>query len=118
MAKRYEHSKTYQLVVRIIGILTVASGLNYIVWRYAHSLNTQALWVAIPMVIAETYGIIDMLLFVMMSWRQPERRPLPPPEKATVDVFITTYNEPEAFGRKNCTSRPHYRLAGETGLHS
>ncbi|HOR91443.1 MAG TPA: glycosyltransferase [Rectinema sp.] len=100
MAKRYEHSKTYQLVVRIIGILTVASGLNYIVWRYAHSLNTQALWFAIPMVIAETYGIIDMLLFVLMSWRQPERRPLPPPEKATVDVFITTYNEPESLIEK------------------
>ena len=64
MAKRYEHSKTYQLIVRIIGILTIAFGLNYIVWRYAHSLNTRALWFAIPMVIAETYGIIDMLLFV------------------------------------------------------
>jgi len=100
MAKRYEHSRTYQLVVRIIGILTVASGLNYIVWRYAYSLNTQALWFSIPMVIAETYGIIDMLLFVMMSWRQPDRRPLPPPEKATVDVFITTYNEPETLVEK------------------
>jgi len=100
MAKRYEHSKTYQLIVRIIGILTIAFGLNYIVWRYAHSLNTRALWFAIPMVIAETYGIIDMLLFVLMSWRQPERKPLPAPDKATVDIFITTYNEPEALIEK------------------
>lgn len=100
MAKRYEHSKTYQLVVRIIGILTVAAGLNYIVWRYASSLNTQALWFSIPMVIAETYGIIDMLLFVMMSWRQPDRRPPASPEKATVDVFITTYNEAETLVEK------------------
>ena len=100
MADRSEHSKTYQMVVRLIGLLTVASGLNYIVWRYAYSLNMQALWFSIPMVIAETYGIVDMLLFVLMSWRQPDRKPLPPPNSATVDVFITTYNEPESLIEK------------------
>ncbi|HNX73614.1 MAG TPA: glycosyltransferase [Spirochaetales bacterium] len=100
MADRSEHSKTYQMAVRLIGLLTVASGLNYIVWRYAYSLNMQALWFSIPMVIAETYGIVDMLLFVLMSWRQPNRKPLPPPDAATVDIFITTYNEPEALIEK------------------
>ena len=100
MADRSEHSKTYQMAVRLIGLLTVASGLNYIVWRYAYSLNMQALWFSIPMVIAETYGIVDMLLFVLMSWRQPDRKPLPPPDAATVDIFITTYNEPESLIEK------------------
>lgn len=83
------------LLSHVIGLCAVALGLNYILWRYFASLNAKALWFAIPMVIAETYGIIDMLLFVLMSWRRPKREALPPPEKADVDIFITTYNEPE-----------------------
>lgn len=83
------------LLSHLIGFLAVVFGLNYILWRYFASLNYKALWFAIPMVIAESYGIIDMLLFVVMSWRRPKREVLPPPEKAGVDVFITTYNEPE-----------------------
>ncbi|HWP68352.1 MAG TPA: cellulose synthase catalytic subunit, partial [Rectinemataceae bacterium] len=83
------------LLSRAIGLVAVSLGLNYIVWRYVASLNMNALWFAVPMVIAESYGIVDMLLFAIMSWRQPRRDSLPPPEKADVDIFITTYNEPE-----------------------
>jgi cellulose synthase (UDP-forming) len=88
-------SKKRLVLSRIIGIIAVACGLNYIIWRYVASLNMKALWFAIPMVIAETYGIIDMILFVVMSWKKTVREPLPPLEQASVDIFITTYNEPE-----------------------
>ncbi|MCX7028200.1 MAG: glycosyltransferase [Spirochaetes bacterium] len=93
--KPNRRSNTRLFLSRGIGILSCALGLNYIGWRYAASLNMNALWFAIPMVIAETYGIVDMLLFVLMSWRQPNHAALPPPDQATVDIFITTYNEPE-----------------------
>ena len=83
------------ILSRAIGLVSIALGLNYIIWRYAASLNASALWFAIPMVIAESYGIIDMCLFVLMSWKQARRVALPPPEQADVDIFITTYNEPE-----------------------
>lgn len=44
---------------------------------------------------AETYSLIDSLLFGMTMWRLKRRpAPPPPPPDATVDVFITTYNEP------------------------
>jgi len=88
-------SRKRLVLSRIIGIIAVACGLNYIIWRYVASLNMKALWFAIPMVIAETYGIIDMILFVVMSWKQTVREPLPPLEQVSVDIFITTYNEPE-----------------------
>jgi len=88
------------VLTRIIGIIAIAFGLNYIIWRYSYSLNPKALWFSIPMVLAETYGIIDMILFVIMSWRRPARMPPPLPlEHATVDVFITTYNEAEDLVR-------------------
>lgn len=104
MAIKKQTLGTRQVILRIIGILTTALGLNYIIWRYAYSLNMNALWFAIPMVIAETYGIVDTILFVVMSWRKTDRESLPPSEKATVDVFITTYNEPETLVEKTAAA--------------
>jgi len=81
-------------VFRIIALANVILAFYYIVWRYTSSLNTHALWFAIPLVLAETYSVIDTILFLFMMWK-PLRRVAPPPlEGATVDVYITTYNEP------------------------
>jgi cellulose synthase (UDP-forming) len=79
---------------RALGVLTLLLGIAYLTWRYAFSLNRHALWFAIPLVLAETYGFLNTALFVFMMWR-PIRRVSPEPlEGGTVDVFITTYNEP------------------------
>jgi len=81
-------------VFRALAVVTIVLGVIYLSWRLTASLNTQALWFAIPLVAAETYTFINTLLFVFMLWR-PTRRQAPPPlEGVTVDVFITTYNEP------------------------
>nr|WP_243753327.1 glycosyltransferase family 2 protein [Paenarthrobacter sp. MSM-2-10-13] len=59
------------------------------------SLNWDAWWIAVPLVLAETYSLIDVMLFGLTVWNIKFRKPPPPaPETATVDVFITTYNEP------------------------
>jgi cellulose synthase (UDP-forming) len=79
---------------RFLASLNLIVGTAYLIWRYGYSLNTAALWLAIPLVAAETYTFINTFLFVFMLWR-PTRRESPPPlDAATVDVFITTYNEP------------------------
>ena len=76
-------------------VLTLILGVNYIAWRWAASLNWEAWWIAVPLVIAETYSLIDVALFGMTVWRLKERKGAPPPPAdATVDVFVTTYNEP------------------------
>ena len=82
-------------LLRILVILTVVVGLNYIVWRWLFSVNWDAWWIAVPLVLAETYSLVDSLLFAFTMWRLRRRPPPPPaPEGLTVDVFITTYNEP------------------------
>ncbi|MFD7007588.1 glycosyltransferase [Rhodococcus jostii] len=82
--------------LRILIVLTALLGLNYIVWRWLFSVNWPAWWIAVPLVIAETYSLIDSLLFGLTMWRLRKRpTPSPPPPDLTVDVFITTYNEPE-----------------------
>ncbi len=84
---------------RLLAILTALLGLNYIVWRYAASLNVHALWFAIPLVLAETYTLVDTGLFIFMMWKPPRRSVPPPPDSASVDIYITTYNEPASLVR-------------------
>lgn len=79
---------------RLVVVLTVIFGLNYVGWRWAASLNWDAWWIAVPLVLAETYSLIDVMLFGMTVWQLKIRKGAPaPPHDATVDVFITTYNE-------------------------
>ena len=79
---------------RLVVVLTVLTGLNYIAWRWMSSLNWDAWWIALPLVAAETYSLIDVMLFGMTVWNLKIRKgAAEPPRDATVDVFITTYNE-------------------------
>lgn len=83
------------LVIRIVVLVTAILGLNYVVWRWLASVNWDAWWIAVPLVLAETYSLVDSLLFGMTMWRLKERGEPPPPEPdVTVDVLIATYNEP------------------------
>lgn len=80
--------------IRILALLSVLLGVNYVAWRWLESVNWSAWWIAVPLVIAETYSLIDTLFFCMTMWRAKERpTPVSAPQ-GTVDVFITTYDEP------------------------
>ncbi|SFK77271.1 cellulose synthase (UDP-forming) [Geodermatophilus ruber] len=81
-------------LIRVLVVLTLVSGINYVAWRWLYSVNWDNWWIAVPLVLAETYSLIDAFLFGATMWRIRERgEPLSPPD-VTVDVFITTYNEP------------------------
>jgi cellulose synthase (UDP-forming) len=86
------------LLLRIFAVGTVILGLNYLAWRWVFSLNWHAWWIAVPLVVAETYSLIDVCLFGLTMWNA-RTRPAPPnaPAGLTVDVFITTYNETVAL---------------------
>ena len=82
-------------VIRILVILTLSLGANYVVWRWFASVNWHVWWIAVPLVLAETYSLVDAFLFGITMWRIKERgEPEPPNPSATVDVFVCTYNEP------------------------
>ncbi len=82
------------LAVRVVVLLTAVLGVNYIAWRWLFSVHWAVWWIAVPLVIAETYSLIDSLLFGLTMWRLTIRPDPPPaPANATVDVLITTYDE-------------------------
>lgn len=82
-------------LLRAVVVLTAVLGVNYVAWRWLESVNWSAWWIAVPLVLAETYSLIDVLLFGTTMWRVRVRTPpAPPPADATVDVLVTTYDEP------------------------
>src|SRR5262249_48274888 len=59
------------------------------------SVNWESWFIAVPLLLAETYSFIDTMLFGLAMWRRRIRTvPPPAPSGATVDVLITCYNEP------------------------
>ena len=83
-----------RFLLRLAILLALVLGANYIVWRWLASVNWDAWWIAVPLVIAETYSFLDTLFFGLTMWRMKQREDPGPPLDATVDVFIATYNEP------------------------
>lgn len=65
----------------------------YIVWRVG-TFNHHALALSIAVYAAECWFMLSVLLHMFMVWRLSERKPPAPESGLSVDVFITTYNEP------------------------
>ena len=83
------------MITRIFAVFTVALGINYVIWRWLFSVNWHAWWIALPLVIAESYNMVDVLFYAITIWRSDTViEDPPPPGSLSVDVFITTYNEP------------------------
>jgi cellulose synthase (UDP-forming) len=93
LRRRYE-SLDIELLGQVLGLCFVVYGGYYLVWRAGWTLNLGALWLAIPLLLAEAAGFLEFVLFLFMTWRVPPVRVVPAPRGLAVDVVITTYNEP------------------------
>ncbi len=81
-------------LIRLLAVATLAYWCWYIVWRWTDTLNPDALWFSVPLVLAETWGLVTAFVMVMSVWRIRHRRAVSPPAGMSVDVFITCYDEP------------------------
>lgn len=95
--------KKRTLLFRYLAEINLIFGAWYLYWRITHSVNFDALWLAIPLLLAEIYSYCGGVMFTIGLWRPVERQvksfdkmtpPLPKEEWPTVDVFVTCYNEP------------------------
>ena len=82
-------------LIRVLVVMNLILGFYYLQWRYLDSINWQYWPVALALLAAETYSYVDAWLFgLTMSRLKLRGEPPSPPDGATVDVFITCYNEP------------------------
>ncbi|MBA2769593.1 MAG: glycosyltransferase [Sporichthyaceae bacterium] len=104
-------------LIRILVVLTLLFGTMYVGWRWAFSVYWEHWWIAVPLVLAETYALIDAFLFGATVWRMKERGPAPEADPgATVDVFITTYNEPVGLVTATAVAAKQIRFPHETWI--
>lgn len=73
----------------------IGASLAYLVWRWGFTLDGPALWLGAPLAVAETYGLIMVLLLAFSCWRMARREVPPPLPGREVAVLIATFNEPE-----------------------
>lgn len=91
------------ILLRCLIIINLTFGAWYLLWRINHSINHQALWISIPLLVAEIYAYLGGALFFIGLWKPIVRQvrslkfmapPIPELELPSVDIFITCYNEP------------------------
>ncbi|MBD3886659.1 glycosyltransferase [Phormidium tenue FACHB-886] len=95
--------KDRTLLFRFLAEINLIVGAWYLQWRIGHSINFSALWLAVPLLLAEIYSYFGGVMFTIGLWRPLVRQvksldqmtpALPVAEWATVDIFVTCYNEP------------------------
>ncbi len=101
------YSATREAIWQFLATVALVVGGWYIGWRWLHSLNPDAMWFAIPLVLAESAAYLGLILFVYNLWKdQPIEVPQAPalieevvpdtPEAGrpiAVDILFATYNE-------------------------
>lgn len=101
-----------ELLWQYFATINLLLGTWYLWWRWTHSLNYDALWFSLPLVLAETLAFIGLVLFTYNLWSTNDYPRRPPPatigdctdteadtRPLSVDVFIATYNEDEELVR-------------------
>ena len=136
--RKYEHRRPpaplrINPLIHSIGqiclLIAIVTGAWYLHWRWTSSLNVEALWFAIPLVLAETGAYIGMVLYVFNIWHVKDTERKSPPaciseclsadidsvvkRPISVDVFFPTYDEDESLVRLSLedalkVSYPHH----------
>lgn len=105
--KPLKHSPARELLYQFLATVTLVVGGWYIWWRWADSLNYDALWFAIPLVLAETFAYIGLILFSANLWQTRDVPQQASPSRLSqtlgyelsedrdiiVDVFFPTFDE-------------------------
>jgi len=101
------YSAPRELLWQFLATIALVVGAWYIWWRWTASLNTDAMWFSVPLVVAETCAFIGMVLFVFNLWKDNPIEIIAPPatlndiapghpdgaRRLIVDVMFATYNE-------------------------
>ncbi|HTI35783.1 MAG TPA: glycosyltransferase [Miltoncostaea sp.] len=82
-------------VAQAVALLAILATGGYLVWRWAFTLDGAALWLGLPLVAAETYGFVMLVLLAFSCWRTTRRSSPRPLAGRSVAVLIATFDEDE-----------------------
>ncbi len=122
-------------IAQVCLIIAAVTGAWYLQWRWTSSLNFDALWFSIPLVLAETGAYIGLLFYIFNIWHVADTEKNPPPEcisqcqsdtessvikrPISVDIFFPTYDEDVSLVRLSLedAKRITYPHAIEIRIH-
>jgi len=84
--------RTMQLLI----VASVVAGVFYVSWLLEPG-RADYIWIFVPFIVAELFNIGQTMGYWATVWRRTKREGMPSDAKfteASVDVFITVYNEP------------------------
>ncbi len=108
------NSPALERLTHIVAAATVGYTFLYIVWRWLFTLNPEALWFAVPLAVAETYGLVTAVFMTYTAWSLKRRTAPAAPPGLSVDVFVTTYDEPLSIIRKTALAAADIRYPHRT----
>jgi cellulose synthase (UDP-forming) len=100
-------NKYRSLLFQFFGITTIAFGISYLNWRWRFSLNPDAMWFSIPLVLAESLSFLSTVMIIINFWSYKDAEKTPPVHYLSeiedledrtdrpikIDIFIASYNE-------------------------
>ena len=101
------YSPVREMLWQFLATLALVVGAWYIWWRWTASLNPDAMWFALPLVLAETFAYLGLILFVYNLWQDRPIQIAEPPARVSdidptspegdrplaIDILFATYNE-------------------------
>ena len=94
----------------VLVALMAAAAAVYFPWRL-WTFNPDALWLSILVYSAELFGLVCIALHVFMTSKITVRTAPPPLDGVTVDLFVTTYDEPVSMLRRTLAAAKQVRRA-------
>src|SRR4051812_9968027 len=76
--KAIPDNKYRTLLFQFSGIITIFLGCAYLNWRWKYSLNPEAMWFSVPLVIAESLSFLSTILVVINFWSNKDAEKTPP----------------------------------------
>lgn len=125
------YSAARELLWQFLAVVALIVGAWYILWRWTGSLNTDAMWFAIPLVVAESCAFFGMVLFVFNLWKDDPIEIISPPvtlrdiaadhpegeRPLSVDIMFATYNEDPELVRLGIQDAKTITYPHEINIH-
>ncbi|MFT4108604.1 glycosyltransferase family 2 protein [Propionicimonas sp.] len=91
----------HQAIFMACALAAGIASVDYLAWR-VQVLNTGALWLALPLLLAEAFGIVHSIGILYTLWPRPEPQlnTSEDPAARPIHIFIPTVNEGTAILRR------------------
>jgi cellulose synthase/poly-beta-1,6-N-acetylglucosamine synthase-like glycosyltransferase len=103
-------------LLRILIVIALFFSVRYFYWRATQTQNHAAMWFFYLFLAAEAVNFFEVVLFYFIIWKSKHYAETVPMEGRSVDVFITTFNEPVELLRETVVCAVSMRYPHKTYL--